>query len=68
MKKPSLPLQLLGNISADEFFADYWQKKPLLIRQAIPNFQALFTPQELFEMAAKYDVVSRLICFFNQHW
>ncbi len=68
MKKTSLPLQLLGNISADEFFAEYWQKKPLLIRQAIPNFKAIFSPQALFEMAAQDDVESRLICFFNQHW
>lgn len=68
MKKNALPLALLGHISAEEFFATYWQKKPLLIRQAIPGFKALFKPQELFEMAARDDVESRLICFFNQHW
>ena len=28
-----IPLQILGGISAREFLRDYWQKKPLLIRQ-----------------------------------
>lgn len=68
MKKSSTALTLLGGISAEEFFATYWQKKPLLIRQAIPGFQALFSPEELFEMASRDDVESRLICFFKQHW
>ena len=68
MKKTSQAITLLGGITAEEFFATYWQKKPLLIRQAIPGFKALFTPDELFEMAARDDVESRLICFFDQHW
>lgn len=68
MKKNTNALTLLGGISPEEFFATYWQKKPLLIRQAIPHFKALFSPEELFEMAARDDVESRLICFFNQHW
>lgn len=68
MKKTAQPLTLLGGISAEDFFANYWQKKPLLIRQAIPGFKALFSPEELFEMAARDDVESRLICFFDQHW
>jgi 50S ribosomal protein L16 3-hydroxylase len=40
---------------------DYWQKKPLLIRQAIPNMQPLITRQALFELAAQSDVESRLV-------
>lgn len=68
MKKKSSALTLLGNITPEEFFANYWQKKPLLIRQAIPDFQPLFSADELFEMASRDDVESRLICFFKQHW
>ncbi len=68
MKTKSTALTLLGNITPEEFFATYWQKKPLLIRQAIPNFKPLFSPKELFQMAARDDVESRLICFFKQHW
>lgn len=68
MKKPSPPLQLLGGISAEQFFAEYWQKKPLLIRQAIPDFKPLLSVENLFELAERDDVESRLICGFNQHW
>ncbi len=58
---PNLPLQLLGGISPAEFMAKYWQKKPLLIRGAIPGFKPLLSRTELFEMAAQEDVESRLI-------
>ena len=44
---PDIPLQLLGGISARVFLRDYWQKKPLLIRQALPDFQSPIDPDEL---------------------
>lgn len=70
MKKSSTPalLPLLGNISVAQFLDEYWQKKPLLIRQAIPQFQPILSPKELFKMAAQDEVESRLLCFFDQHW
>ena len=55
------PLALLGGISPKTFMARYWQKKPLLIRQAIANFKPLLDRTELFELAADEDVESRLI-------
>jgi 50S ribosomal protein L16 3-hydroxylase len=58
---PNLPLQLLGNITPAEFMAKYWQKKPLLIRGAIPEFKPLLSRDELFELAEQEDVESRLI-------
>ena len=58
---PNLPLQLLGNISPEEFMRKYWQKKPLLIRGAIPGFKTLLSREELFAMAEQEDVESRLI-------
>lgn len=66
--KKNAALELLGGITVDEFFKTYWQKKPLLIRQAIPGFKALFSPEELFAMAERDDVESRLICAFDNHW
>ena len=47
---------LFGNISIAEFLTDYWQKKPLLIRQAIPNYQSPISPQELASLACQEDV------------
>ena len=55
------PLALLGGISPATFMKRYWQKKPLLIRQAIADFMPLLDRAELFELAADDDVESRLI-------
>ena len=60
MKNPDLP-DVLAGISPHVFMRDYWQKKPLLIRQAIPQMQPLITRRELFELAALQDVESRLV-------
>jgi 50S ribosomal protein L16 3-hydroxylase len=58
---PDIPLQLLGGISARVFLRDYWQKKPLLIRQAIPDFQSPIDPDELAGLALEEEVESRLV-------
>lgn len=61
-------LPLLGGLTPAEFFRDYWHKKPLLIRQAIPSFQPLLSREELFALAAQEDVESRLVTHFKQKW
>ena len=33
------PVQMLGGLSPAQFMRRYWQKKPLLIRNAFPGFQ-----------------------------
>lgn len=68
MKKKTLSSPLLGGLSAAEFLADYWQKKPLLIRGAVPGFKAFLNASELLGLAAHDDVESRLISFIGQHW
>ena len=55
------PLALLGNISPQTFMKRYWQKKPLLIRQAIPNFKPLLGRAALFDLACGDDAQCRLI-------
>lgn len=62
------PLQLLGGLSAAEFMQRYWQRKPLLVRQAIPQFQPPVSPADLFALAARDDVESRLIRAQNHSW
>jgi 50S ribosomal protein L16 3-hydroxylase len=54
-------LPLLGNITAAEFLRDYWHKKPLLIRHAIPGFTPLLNLEQLTELAGKSHVESRLV-------
>ncbi|WP_277311657.1 cupin domain-containing protein, partial [Pseudomonas viridiflava] len=58
---PDIPLQLLGGISARVFMRDYWQKKPLLIRQALPDFQSPIDADELAGLALEEEVESRLV-------
>ncbi|NVO07414.1 MAG: cupin domain-containing protein, partial [Rhodoferax sp.] len=55
------PLQLLGGISPETFMRKYWEKKPLLIRAAIPGFTPLLDRAELIDLAAQDDVESRMV-------
>jgi 50S ribosomal protein L16 3-hydroxylase len=61
-------LPLLGNLSPAQFMRRYWQKKPLLIRQAIPGFRALLSRPELFALAEQEDVESRLVRRIGTSW
>ncbi len=51
----------LGDISLETFLAEYWQKKPLLIRQALPNVKPPIAADELAGLACEEEVESRLI-------
>ncbi len=53
--------QVLGGMSVETFLRDYWQKKPLLIRQAFPNFTAPLTPEELAGLACEEGIHSRMV-------
>jgi 50S ribosomal protein L16 3-hydroxylase len=61
-------LALLGGITPAVFLHDYWQKKPLLVRQAIPGFQPLLSSDALFALAAREDVEARLISRSRNRW
>ncbi|MGE8390692.1 MAG: JmjC domain-containing protein [Pseudomonas sp.] len=64
---PDTPLQLLGGISAREFMRDYWQKKPLLVRQAFPDFESPIDPDELAGLALEEEVESRIVLEHGTH-
>ena len=51
----------LGDITISEFLTQYWQKKPLLIRNAFPNFEPLIRADELAGLSLESDVNSRLV-------
>lgn len=55
------PLALLGGLSPEQFMTTHWQKKPLLVRQAIPGFKPLLDRTELFNLAASEDVQTRMV-------
>lgn len=50
-----------GDISIEEFLRDYWQKKPLLVRNAFPDFEAPVGADELAGLSLEEDVESRLV-------
>lgn len=54
-------LPLLGGISPQVFMKRYWQKKPLLVRQAVRGFKPLLDRTELFELAANEDAQTRMV-------
>lgn len=56
-------LTLLNGLTPAQFMAEYWQKKPLLIRGAMPDFKGLLDPSELAGLACDTEVPSRLIQF-----
>lgn len=58
---PRTPTELLGGLSPADFLREYWQKRPLLIRQAIPGFASPFAPEELAGLACEPEVESRLV-------
>lgn len=59
------PLQLLGGLTPKTFMQRHWQKKPLVIRQAIPGFQPPLDRADLVDLAAQEEVQSRLVIQAN---
>ena len=61
-------LALLGGLSAAQFMRSHWQKKPLLVRQAIPGFVPPVARAALFDLAAQDGVESRLVQQVDDVW
>lgn len=51
----------LGEVPVETFVEDYWQKKPLLIRNAFSDFISPISPDELAGLALEEEIESRLI-------
>src|SRR5688572_20300687 len=68
-KRPAtaLPLEVDGSLQpplgmpAADFLRDYWQKRPLLIRNAFPGFVSPIAPVDLAGLACEDVALSRLI-------
>jgi 50S ribosomal protein L16 3-hydroxylase len=59
---------LLGGLSPQAFLREYWQKKPLLIRGASPDFTGLLSPGDLMDLACRDDAQSRLVTQKHDRW
>lgn len=58
---PDLATALLGGLSAAAFMRRHWQKKPLLVRAALPDALPRLGRRQLFALAAAAGVESRLV-------
>lgn len=59
---------LLGGMSPREFMRDIWQRKPLLIRQAIPGFKPAITLDDIKALARREEAESRLVWHDDKGW
>ncbi|MFB2539698.1 MULTISPECIES: JmjC domain-containing protein [unclassified Acinetobacter] len=61
MSKHTTPLAVLGGLTAEQFLTEYWQKKPLLVRNALPQLANMFEPDDILELAQEPEITARLI-------
>ncbi|MES2886646.1 MAG: cupin domain-containing protein [Pseudomonadota bacterium] len=62
------PLALLGDLSPETFMRRHWQKKPLLIRQAVPGVQPPLDLAGLQALAAQEEGAARLVRQTKAGW
>jgi len=63
-----MQLSLLGGLTAKEFLRRHWQKRPLLVRGALPGFSGVAGPARLARLAARPDVESRSVRRVGERW
>ncbi|MBF2718675.1 cupin domain-containing protein [Psychrobacter sp. NG254] len=57
----SIPLCLPDSITPEQFLTEYWQKKPLLIKQGLPQLIGMFEPDDMIGLALEEDASARLL-------
>ncbi len=65
---PPAPLMHLGDLPVERFMRRYWQRQPVLIRNAVPMNAPTFSLTRLAALAAREDVESRLVTAFGGKW
>ncbi|MEI8385696.1 MAG: cupin domain-containing protein [Nitrosomonadaceae bacterium] len=59
---------LLGGRTPTNFLREYWQKKPLLVRSAVPGFKGLLSRKDLMSLSYRDDSQSRLVMGQGDDW
>ena len=55
------PFRQLAQFDVNTFIDEYWQKKPLLIRQGLPHWGNPITPEELAGLSLEEEIESRIV-------
>lgn len=63
-----MPSALLGGFAPRAFLARHWQRRPLVVRGAIPGFREPLTASALFRLASRSEVESRLVRRSARKW
>lgn len=58
----------LGGVATHTFMRRHWHKAALLIRDALPGFAGLHRAEDLFALASRDDVESRLVERRGRRW
>jgi len=67
-RRSALPAAPLGGLAAATFLRRHWHKKPLLVRAALPGFTGPFRKRDLFALARRDDVESRVVMREGRRW
>ena len=62
------PTRLLAGLTPAQFMRRHWQRRPLLVPGAWPEVVAPLSRAQLFALAARDDVESRLVCRAGERW
>lgn len=62
----NIPFCLPENITPQDFLQNYWQKRPLLIRNGLPQIVDLFEPEDIVDLVLEDNITARLIQCHNQ--
>lgn len=58
----------INNLSEQEFLSEYWQKKPLLIKQGFTDFEDPLDANELAGLAVEESIESRIVTNHDNQW
>ncbi|OLO07662.1 transcription factor [Salinicola sp. MH3R3-1] len=61
MTSANTPRTLLGGLTPAQFLSQHWQKSPLLIRGALPDFVSPLEPDDLAGLACEEGIEARLV-------
>lgn len=58
----------INSLTQEQFLAEYWEKKPLLIKQGFKDFADPIEPEELAGLAMEESIESRIVTNHSDDW